>query len=134
MIQEQRDAFSGISDSIESAFNIVTNKIEGFRRHPSLDAKRLLGQVNQHFNDMRELVSLAMKKYEDSAHEQEEEETFSAISKLFDKRVGPRWDPQRLESLYKRGAERFDQKRPRATKISRSRSQIDTAILLFGNS
>lgn len=112
VIYEQRDAFSAILKSIETASSSVAGQIQTYRRHPSLDANDLLKQVTDHFEAMKELVSSATEQYDNSGLEQEDTDTFESVSALFDQRVGQPWGEEKLGKLYLRGAERFDRKVP----------------------
>lgn len=112
VIHEQRDAFTDISNAIQSASNSVVSQVRKFSRHPSLEASRLIELINEHFEAMGQLVAAATEEYDKSAHEQEEADTFAAISDLLDKRVGSPWDTSNLEALYERGKERYELKRP----------------------
>jgi PIN like domain len=109
VINAQKVAYQEIRGTLEKKRNEIEAKLNGFKKHPYLQAEELTKQIDSAFQSISRDLDKDEKNHPDYLSE---DPVFNRLTILFDGRVGDDFEQAELEKLYKEGVKRYEEKIP----------------------
>lgn len=109
VISAQKEAYKEIRRTLEQKKNDIDTKLNGFAKHPYLQASELKRQITSAFKSISKDLNQSEEKHPDYLHS---DPILDRLTILLDRRVGDDFSDTDLAKLFKDGKKRYDEKIP----------------------
>jgi hypothetical protein len=109
VINAQKEAYQEIRDTLEKKKNEIEAKLNGFTKHPYLQASDLKKQIESAFKAISRDLDKLQENHPDYLSQ---DPIFDRLTALLDKRIGDDFEQPELEKMYAEGKKRYEQKIP----------------------
>ncbi|UGS24991.1 PIN domain-containing protein [Microbacterium resistens] len=101
-------AFDDVKVALDSSVGRIDAALNELRRHARQEADELGAAFDEHAKKLKKKLRRIGKKHADAVtSEQVQAATFNKISELYEDRVGPRYDDDRLKEIFREGEARY---------------------------
>lgn len=132
VIESQVKSFEQILKLLDEAYNQLSTRLHGFRRHVSIKVDPILDGVLSGISKARESLEANKVSHPDLSRFDPVEERITALIKG---KIGPPFDDKRLGKIYIEAEQRFKNKRPPGFKDAKSNkeypNQYNDVVLWF---
>jgi hypothetical protein len=118
VISAQREAYKQIEQLLTDAHKKLEGQLKGYKRHPLIDAERLLDSISTAFNTQAEELGKVRERHPDLLLKDDVRE---ALTKILEGRVGQPYPEERLKQIYKEGEDRYAKSKPPGYKDAKSK-------------
>jgi PIN domain-containing protein len=119
VISAQREAYKQIEQLLTDTRKKLEGQLKGYKRHPLIDADRLLTSINGAFEAEAAELGKVREKHPDLLLK---DDVRDALTKLLDGKVGQPYTDERLKQIYKEGEERYAKLRPPGYRDGKSKN------------
>ena len=109
VINAQKEAYKDIRETLKKKKDEIETKLNGFKKHPYLQAGELKRQIESAFQTISKDLDNLENKHPDYL---EDDPIWDQLTVLLNGRVGDDFSKEELEKIYKDGKKRYDEKVP----------------------
>lgn len=118
VISAQKEAYKQIGQLLDDTTKKLETQLRSYKRHPLINAEKLLVPVNEAFAAVLEELKAVRQKHPDLL---DNDSVRDELTKLLDGKVGPPYGDDRLKQIFKEGEDRYAKSKPPGYKDAKTK-------------